>query len=222
MPISMPVLVWLVPASIRARPKSATLTAWAAPRRTFSGLTSRCASPAACAAPRPPSTPSMMSRASRGGRLPRSFSRSRSVRPGTYSMARYSVRPSAPWSYTPTTLGCESRATERASPTNLRTKSSSLASSACMIFSATVRSSRVSVPRYTVAIPPVAMRDSTRYRPSRSRPTGGRASVVSIGSIVWPLITRDAGNTCTVSGGDRQSRRRGRRRYQLGPFPPML
>ncbi len=193
----MPVLVWLLPASRRARPKSATLTSWPAVSSTFSGLTSRCASPAVCAAPRPPSTPSMMSRASRGRRLPRSFSRSRSVRPGTYSMARYSVRPSAPWSYTPTTLGCESRATERASPTNRRTKSSSLASSACMIFSATVRSSRVSVPRYTVAIPPVAIRDSTRYRPSRSPADGwarerrvhrhrlyGRSSLRALGTPV--------------------------------------
>ena len=46
-----------------------------------------------------------------------------------------------------TTFGWESLATDLASATNRRTKSSSLASSACMIFSATVRSSRVSVPR---------------------------------------------------------------------------
>ena len=84
------------------------------------------------------------------------------MRPGTYSMARYSVLAIAPWSNTPTTLGWESRATDLASPMNRRTKSASSASSPCMIFSATVRSSRVSVPTYTVAIPPRAMRDSTR------------------------------------------------------------
>ncbi len=89
----------------------------------------------------------MMSSASPGLIRPRSFIRSRSVRPGTYSMARYSMSPSAPWSYTATTFGCDSRATDLASPTKRRTKSSSLASSACITLSATVRSSLVSVPR---------------------------------------------------------------------------
>ena len=145
--MSRPLLVWLTSVSSLARPKSATLTEWASPSSTFSGLTSRCAIPAACAAANPDRTPSMMSSASRGRSLVRSCSRSRRVRPGTYSMARYRVRPSAPWSYTVTTFGWESLATDLASETNRRTKSSSLASSACMIFSATVRSSRVSVPR---------------------------------------------------------------------------
>ncbi len=97
-PISMPVFVWLAPAIVRASPKSATLTEWPDVSSTFSGLTSRCAIPAACAAASPARMPSMMSSASRGLSRPRSFIRSRSVRPGTYSMARYSMRPSAPWS----------------------------------------------------------------------------------------------------------------------------
>ncbi len=60
-----------------------------------------------------------------------------------------------------TTLGLDSRAADRASPMNRRTNSASSDSSGCAIFSATTRSSRVSVPRYTVAMPPRAIREST-------------------------------------------------------------
>ncbi len=89
----------------------------------------------------------MMSSAAAGANRPRSCSTSLSVRPGTYSIARYRNGPSEPWSKTATTFWCDSRATDLASPMNLRTKSSSLASSACMTLSATSRSSLVSMAR---------------------------------------------------------------------------
>jgi len=94
----IPVRVWPTSEAARASPKSATLIVLPSPSRTFSGLTSRWMMPARCAAARPESTPLMMSSASRGLSLPRSRSRSRSVRPGTYSMTRYSRSPWAPWS----------------------------------------------------------------------------------------------------------------------------
>ena len=97
-PMIIPVLVWLARDVARASPKSATLIVLWSPSRTFSGLTSRCTIPAWCAAARPASTPPMISSASRGPSRPRSRSSSRSVRPGTYSMTRYSRSPSAPWS----------------------------------------------------------------------------------------------------------------------------
>ena len=131
----------------RARPKSATLTRPSAVTRTFSGLMSRCTIPDACAAASPSSTPVMISSAVAGENRPLSRSTCLSVRPCTYSMARYRNEPSAPWSKTPTTFWCDSRATDLASPMNRRTNSSSLASSACMTLSATSRSSRVSVAR---------------------------------------------------------------------------
>jgi hypothetical protein len=131
----------------RDRPKSATLTRPSPVTRTFSGLTSRCTIPEACADASPSSTAVMISSAVAGENRPLSLSRPLSVRPGTYSMARYRNGPSAPWSKTATTFWCDSRATDLASPMNRRTKSSSLASSACMTLSATSRSSRVSVAR---------------------------------------------------------------------------
>src|SRR6516165_11595649 len=78
-------------------------------------------------------------------------------------------------------LGWDSRATDLASPMNLPTKSASRASSACITLSATCRSSRVSVARYTVAMPPCAMRERTKYRPSSTRSISPSARTDSIG-----------------------------------------
>ena len=97
-PMSSPALVWPAAACALARPKSATLTRPSAVSRTFSGLTSRCTMPDACAAARPSRTPVMMSRAAAGENHPRSLSSCLSVRPWMYSMARYRKGPSAPWS----------------------------------------------------------------------------------------------------------------------------
>ena len=66
----------------RARPKSATLTRPSAVSRTFSGLTSRCTIPEACAAASPSSTPAMISSAVAGGNRPLSLSSSLERAPG--------------------------------------------------------------------------------------------------------------------------------------------
>src|ERR1017187_10916861 len=82
-----------------------------------------------------------------------------------------------------TTFGLDSSAADRASPMNRRTNWASSDSSGCAILIAMTRSSRVSVPRYTVAVPPRAIRELTRYRPLSSWPTGGERAV-SIGNSV--------------------------------------
>ena len=91
-----------------ASPKSTTLTRPSAVSSTFSGLTSRCTIPAWCAADSPASIGSMTSSASLQGSQPRSRSRLRSVRPGTYSIDRYRNCPSEPWSKTCTMFGWDS------------------------------------------------------------------------------------------------------------------
>lgn len=134
---------WVV---IRTSPKSATLTRPPSVISTFSGLTSRCTRCARCAAPSAASTGSITSSAARTENAPRSASTSRSVRPGTYSIARNALPPSALWSKTLTTLGCESRATALASRMNRSANAGSPANCGCITLSATTRSSRVSVP----------------------------------------------------------------------------
>ena len=81
---------WLVVSVVtaRARPKSATLTRPSSASRTFSGLMSRWMMPVQWAAASASSTGSSRESASRGVSRPRSLIRSRSVRPGTYSMTR--------------------------------------------------------------------------------------------------------------------------------------
>src|SRR5215469_10355494 len=179
--MTTPARVWPVAACARASPKSHTLHCPSTVSSTFSGFTSRCTTPATWAAASPDKMASMIPRAASAGNRPRSRSRLRSVRPGTYSIARYRYCPSDPWSKTATMLGWDSRATDLASPMNLPTKSASRASSACITLSATCRSSRVSVARYTVAMPPCAMRERTRYRPSSTRPISPSARTDSIG-----------------------------------------
>ncbi len=131
----------------RTRPKSATFTRPSSPISTFSGFMSRCTSPARWAAPRAASTGSRMSRAARGWSAPRSRSTSRRVQPATYSMARYTYVPSVPWSNTDTTFGCVSFATALASRMKRSTKPVSAARPGCITFSASTRSSRVSMAR---------------------------------------------------------------------------
>ena len=163
-PNTVPVVVDVTSVTARARPKSATLMRPSAAMSTFSGLTSRCTSPARCAAASASSTRSATSSASPTVRDPRSARWRRRLTPSTYSIVRYDVSPSTPWSYTPTRPGWVSRAAARASRRNRATKSAPAAPSArcgCMTLSATSRSSRRSTARYTVAMPPRAMRCTT-------------------------------------------------------------
>lgn len=146
-PSTEPVVTLVLVSTALTRPKSTTFTRPSSPIRTFSGFTSRWMSPARCAAPSAASTGSRMSSAARGCRAPRSRSTSRSVQPAMYSMARYTNVPSVPWSYTPTTFGCASRATAFASRMKRSTKPASAASPGCITFSASTRSRRVSTAR---------------------------------------------------------------------------
>ena len=137
-------------ATARASPKSTTLTVPSAETSTFSGLTSRCTSPARCAAASAASTGSSTETASSGRSRPRRCSTSRSVLPATSSITRNTIRPagvcSAPWSNTATALGCDSRAAVRASRTNRSVNAGSCASAGAITLTATRRSSRRSVP----------------------------------------------------------------------------
>ena len=87
-PMIRPARVFPAAACALASPKSTTLTRPSAVSSTFSGLTSRCTMPAWCAAASPARIGSMTSSASSQGNQPLSRSRLRSVRPGTYSIAR--------------------------------------------------------------------------------------------------------------------------------------
>ena len=134
----------------------------------FSGLTSRCTSPARCAADSALSTGSMieigLGRGEPAGR--RSRIRSRSVRPSTSSITRNTWCPpaeaSSPWSYTATVLTWVSRAAARASRANRSLNSGSDESADDITLTATRRSSRSSTAAYTVDIPPRAMRSRIR------------------------------------------------------------
>src|SRR5262252_3470512 len=115
-----------------------------------------------------------------------------------------------------TTFGLDSLAAERASPMNLRTNSASSDSSGCAIFSATTRSRRVSVPRYTLAIPPRAIRASTWYRPPSSWPTG----VVRAASIGNSVGADSAARPALRTGRLAAHRRRGGDRVEPPRYPP--
>ncbi len=153
-------------ATARASPKSTTFTVPSAAMSTFSGLTSRCTSPARCAAASAASTGSSSESASSGRSRPRCRSTSRSVPPWTSSMTRKTTRPAgpswAPWSKTATAFGCDSRAAVRASRTNRSVNAGSWASAGAITLTATRRSRRRSVAAYTVDMPPRATGASTR------------------------------------------------------------
>jgi hypothetical protein len=153
-------------ATARASPKSTTLTVPSVETSTFSGLTSRCTRPARCAAASAASTGSSTETASSGRSRPRRRSTSRSVLPATSSITRNTTQParvsSAPWSKTATALGCDSRAAVRASRTKRSVNAGSCASAGAITLTATRRSSRRSVPAYTVDMPPRAIGASTR------------------------------------------------------------
>ena len=91
--------------------------------------------------------------------------------PWTYSMTRKSSAPSTTTSSVDTMLGCRIRDASRASSRNIETNSGSLESCGCRRLIATVRANvpePLSVPRWTVAIPPAAISSYTAYRPTRS------------------------------------------------------
>ena len=87
-PSATPVSVSVSPPAAltaRATPKSAT-RACPDSNRMFSGLMSRCTTPASCARPSAPPTSRTIRITSATGSFPSRFSRSRSVAPSTYGM----------------------------------------------------------------------------------------------------------------------------------------
>src|SRR3954471_2946702 len=94
-------------------------------------------------------------------------------------------------------LRCASRAVCRASARNRARKVGSALYSLRSTFTATARSSRVSRPRHTVPIPPVASSEHSSYRPP-SRPSPGAATVP-------PVLVRASG--CTGRGHPAPRRR---------------
>ena len=150
MPISTPpvTVCWVSALIALARPKSATLTRppeAVSSMRTFSGFTSRWIRPARWAAASAEATGSIRASARAGGIGASVRMTSRSVWPGTYSIARKTMPSSSPWSKTETTCGWESRAAARASRTKRAANSSSSPIPGCITLTATRRSSRVSV-----------------------------------------------------------------------------
>ena len=93
----------------RARPKSVTITRPLRLTRTFSGLKSRCTSPAAWAATRPRPASTKARSTSSVGRGPSWIHRLRVV-PSTRSIATKTPSSVAPTSWTATTLGWATRA----------------------------------------------------------------------------------------------------------------
>lgn len=168
-----------------AMPKSVSTTRPSAPSRTLPGFTSRCSTPAACAALSAVTIRWPVRAASAGGRVPLSSSTSARVREGTYSMTMHgSAGPAAPagssapgvsstTSCTTMTLGCVILAALRASR-RVRSWRRSRSSSercgwTCMRFNATSRPRNSSSARHTAPMPPLPSSSRSRYRPAISR-----------------------------------------------------
>jgi hypothetical protein len=128
----------------RAIPKSVILTVLSSPTSTFAGLTSRCTTPASCAAASPAATSAPIRATSSGGNVP---SPARLV-DGRYSMIRYGCPPSCTTSKTVISCGCCNRAAIRPSRmvrriiSSLWDEVSSAGTSTCL--TATLRRSRSS------------------------------------------------------------------------------
>src|ERR1039457_7053101 len=133
------------------------------------GFTSRCTSPAACAASSADATGDSNSRARCGDSGPSRRSTPHKSVPVTRRIAMNSTPSAWPASYTGITCGSSTRAAARDSATNRRRNSSSWVHSGAITFSAIHRPSRSSRARYTTAIPPAPIRDSIRY-PATSTP----------------------------------------------------
>jgi hypothetical protein len=171
--------------SARATPKSVRRARPGAPASdstsTFSGLRSRCTTPAAWAAASASARSRSTAAASAAGSAPCASSRSRSEPPATYSIANQSSDPASPAAYTCTMCGWRSRATVRAS-CRKRPRSTALAvSSGAMTLMATGRSSASSRPSHTLPMPPAPSGRSIAYRPasaarSASRSLAGRSA----------------------------------------------
>src|SRR5579862_3820981 len=131
----------------------------------FSGFRSRCTIPFSCAAASPCAMPSAYSIARRTGSGPET-SFCRSVCPSRNSLTRNGAPPWTPMSWIPRIFGWLSAAIVRASCSNRRSRSASVATASGSTLIATSRPSRVSRARYTSPMPPAPTGDVISYGPS--------------------------------------------------------
>src|SRR5258706_1933595 len=107
-PMTMPALVRF-DVSMRAIPRSRTLSAPPLVRMRFAGLTSRCTTPRSWAKSSASSNCEMIPTIWPRSKLALRLRYSRSPVPSTYSMAMNALTSSSPYSYTLTMFGCSSR-----------------------------------------------------------------------------------------------------------------
>jgi hypothetical protein len=147
----------------------------------FAGLTSRCTSPAPCAASSADATGDKNSKARPGGSAPSLSSTFRRSPPSTNRIAMNSTPSASPASYTGMMYGSSAAAAARDSAMNCRRNDPSVANAGARIFSATSRSSRWSRARNTAAIPPAPTWASSRYpassEPARNPASAGKSSL---------------------------------------------
>ncbi|PSK48316.1 hypothetical protein B0E38_06268 [Streptomyces sp. 111WW2] len=152
--------------STLAIPKSVSTTRPSFASSTLAGFTSRCSTPAACAARSAASTSAPISAARRGSNGPSASSRSARDSPRTSSITIQGRPPSVATSYTVTTLGWEIRAAAHASrssrayirPTSVCDSPAGARTS----LTATSRRSTSSRARHTVPMPPSPSGDRSR------------------------------------------------------------
>ena len=133
----------------------------------LAGFTSRCTSPAACAASSADATAETIAAARPADSGPSRRSSVRTSPPGTYRIAMNSTPPASPASNTGIMCGSSTAAAARDSRRNRPRNSASAASAGARTFSATGRPSRSSRARNTTAIPPSPTCSSRRYPATR-------------------------------------------------------
>ncbi len=170
-PRNAPASVSVASPSIRAMPKSvSTQRSLARSQSTLAGLTSRCRTPMACAAQSASSTARPIRAASRGGSGPSPAIRAASEAPSTSSITIHGRPSCSTTSWTPTTLGCVTRATACASRSvRFLCSASNRPPRGCTSLTATGRPSSRSSARQTVPIPPRPSCATRRYRPATIR-----------------------------------------------------
>ncbi len=165
-PITSPVIVRAELPSTMAIPKSVSTTRPSLASSTLAGFTSRCSTPASCAARSADSTSAPMCAARCGGNGPSASRSSASEMPRTSSITIHGRPSCVATSYTVTTLWFATRAAAHASRSRRAyIRSTSLAGRPCgarTSFTATSRFSTSSRARQTVPMPPSPSGDRRR------------------------------------------------------------
>ncbi len=164
--MTSPVMVSAELPSTLAIPKSVSTTRPSFDSSTLAGFTSRCSTPAACAARSAASTSAPISAARSGANGPSASSRSARDSPRTSSITIQGRSPSVATSYTVTTLWWATRAAAHASRSSRayirRTSLSGSPEGARTSLTATSRFSTSSRARHTVPMPPSPRGDRRR------------------------------------------------------------